>query len=171
MLPCWNDKARQRPEFSTIVSQLAEFLGQEEGKVKAVVGPQSENPEASNMEGMMSRKGKLNTKKRLKRLRRARMQASRKNSEDSLSLENRTQNESTTGNVLFTTDNVNDADPPMRMNSLSDGSSSGNEYVSLLDITTSTLMAPDFEFRIPLPPPVKPKEIKLTDKTAPGDPE
>ena len=68
MLPCWNEEARQRPDFSTIVSQLAEFLGQEEGKVEAVVDPQVENPEASNIEGMMSRKGKLNTKKRLKRL-------------------------------------------------------------------------------------------------------
>ena len=64
MLPCWNDEARQRPEFSTIVSQLAEFLGQEEGKVEAVVDLQVENPEASNIEGMMSRKGKLNKKKR-----------------------------------------------------------------------------------------------------------
>ena len=68
MLPCWNDEARQRPEFSTIASQLAEFLGQEEEKEKAVVDPQSENPEASNMEGMISKKGKLNTKKQLKRL-------------------------------------------------------------------------------------------------------
>ena len=64
MLPCWNEEACQRPDFSTIVSQLAEFLGQEEGKVEAVVDLQVENPEASNIEGMMSRKGKLNKKTR-----------------------------------------------------------------------------------------------------------
>ena len=99
------------------------------------------------------------------------MQASRKNSEDSLFLKNQTQNESTTGNVLFATDDVNDADPSVRVDSLNYVSSSDNEYVSLLDITTSTIsssMAPDFKFKIPSPPSVKPKEIELTDASAPG---
>ena len=133
--------------------------------------PQSENPEASNMEGMISKKGKLNTKKRLKRLRRAQMQASRKNSEDSSFLKNRTQNESTTGNVLFATDDVNDADPSVRVDSPNDVSSSDNEYVSLLDITTSPIsssMVPDFKFKIPSPPSVKPKKIKLANSSVSG---
>ena len=60
--------------------------------MEAVVDPQVENPEASNIEGMMSRKGKLNKKKRRQRVQ---MRTSRRNSKNNLFLENRTQSEYT----------------------------------------------------------------------------
>ena len=68
-------------------------------------------------------------------------------------------------------DNVNDADPSVRVDSLNDVSLSDNEYVSLLDITTSTIsssMVPDFKFKVPSPPSVKPKRTKLANLSVSG---
>ena len=64
------------------------------------------------------------------------MGTSRRNSKNNLFLENQTQSEYTTGDDMFAMDDVNDVDPPVRMDYVSMMDENG--YVSMMDVTTAT---------------------------------